>query len=91
MAVRPDGQTDIVVRGPGDTLMHYWATPGSPWRSEQVAGTGTAGYVPSIFVRPDGEADIVVRGPGDMLMYYWAAPGSPWQGTQLSPPQAPPG
>ena len=38
--VRPDGQADIVARGPGGTLMYHWATPGSAWRSTQVAGAG---------------------------------------------------
>ena len=73
--VRSDGRADIVARGPGNTLMHYSATPGSPWRSTQVAGPGTTS-VPSIFVRPDGEADVAVQGPDFSLTYYWAVPGS---------------
>ena len=38
--VRPDGEADIVARGPGNTLMYHWATPGSAWRNTQVAGAG---------------------------------------------------
>ena len=80
MAVRSGGRADIVVRGPGDTLMHYWATPGSAWRSTQVAGPGTtvSSSAPSIVVRPDGRADLVAVGPGT-LTHYWAMPGSPWR------------
>jgi hypothetical protein len=82
--VHPDGEADVVARGPGNTLMYYWAAPGSPWRSAQVAGAGTTVSPPSIFVRPDGEADIVAQGPDSSLMYYWAAPGSPWRSAQVA-------
>jgi hypothetical protein len=81
--VRPDGEADVVARGPGNTLMYHWATPGSPWHSTQVAGTGTTFSAPSVFVRPDGRADIAALGSGAALLYYWAAPGSGWQGTRL--------
>jgi hypothetical protein len=81
--VRPDGEADIVARGPGNTLMYHWAAPGSPWRNTQVAGARTTFSAPSIFVRPDGQADVVARGSGDTLMHYWAAPGSGWQRTRL--------
>ena len=73
--VRPDGGADVVARAPGGTLMYHWATPGSAWRSTQVAGPGTTS-VPSIFVRPDGEADVAVQGPDFSLTYHWATPGS---------------
>jgi hypothetical protein len=84
--VRPDGEADLVARGPGNTLMYYWAVPGFPWRSAQVAGPGTTVSAPSIVVRPDGEADIVAQGSGNTLMYYWAGPGSPWRSAQVAGP-----
>jgi hypothetical protein len=84
--VRPDGEADIVAQGPGQSLMYYWAKPGTGWSSAQVAGPGTTGYAPSIFVRPDGEADIVAQGPGDSLMYYWAWPGFGWSSAQIAGP-----
>ena len=75
-----------MARGPGNTLMYNWATPGSPWRSAQVAGARTTYSVPSLFVRPGGEADVAVQGPDFSLMYYWAMPGSGWRSTQLAGP-----
>ncbi|MGH3235465.1 MAG: hypothetical protein ACRDOH_19895, partial [Streptosporangiaceae bacterium] len=84
--VRPGGEAYVVARGPGNTLMCYWAAPGAPWRSAQVAGPGTTYSAPSIFVRPDGEADIVARGRDFSLMCYWAAPGAPWRSAQVAGP-----
>ena len=75
IVVRPGGQADIVARGPGNTLMHYCAEPGSPWRGTQLAGPGTTYSAPSIVIRADGRADIAAQGPGFSLVYYWAAPG----------------
>jgi hypothetical protein len=74
--VGADGQADIVASSPGGSLMYYWATPGSGWRSAQVAGAGQAYLGGSIFVRTDGEVDIAARESGPVLMYYAAKPGS---------------
>jgi hypothetical protein len=65
--------------------MHYWATPGSAWRSAQIAGPGTtvSSSAPSIAVRPDGRADLVAVGPGT-LTHYWAMPGSPWRSAEVT-------
>jgi hypothetical protein len=65
--------------------MHYWAAPGSGWRSEQVAGPDTtvSPSAPPIFVRPDGQADVVAVGPGT-LTHYWARPGEAWRSAQVA-------
>src|SRR5438876_1157814 len=84
--VRPGGEADIVAQGPDSSLMHHWATPGSAWRTAQVAGPRTAYSAPSVAVRPGGQADIVVRGPSDTLMHYSARPGSAWRSAQIAGP-----
>lgn len=40
--VRPDGEADVVARGTGDSLMFYWAAPGSPWHSAQISPPPTS-------------------------------------------------
>ena len=89
--VRPDGEADIVVVGPDNTLMYYWGAPGSSWRSAQVAAARKAFFATSIVVRSDGEAAVVAQGPDDTLLYCWAAPGSVWSSTQISQPPRPHG
>jgi len=89
--VRPDGEADIVAVGPDNTLMYYWAAPGSRWRSAQVAVARKTFLGASIFVRSNGEADIVAQGPDDTLLYCWATPGSVWYSAQISPPPRPSG
>ena len=66
--------------------MHYRATPGSPWRSTQVAGPDTtvSPAAPALVVRPDGRADIAAVGPDGTLVHYWATPGSPWRSAQVA-------
>ena len=80
--MRPDGRADLVAVGPG-TLRHYWAMPGSPWRSAEVTAGEATFLAASIFVRPDGRADIAALGSGTAVLYYRATPGSRWQGTRL--------
>jgi DNA-binding beta-propeller fold protein YncE len=86
--VRPGGEAVIVAqRFSDDMLIYFWATPGSPWHSTQVAvGDCTPG---ARFVRPDGETDIVAQALDNSLMYYWATPGSPWQSTQVNSTRKP--
>ena len=66
--------------------MHHRATPGSGWRSAQIAGPDTAvsTSAPSIVVCPDGRADVVVAGPGGALTYHWATPGSGWRNVHVA-------
>ena len=71
----------MVARGPGGTLVYYWATPGSAWRSVQVAGPGTTASAPSVAVDADGRAAIVAQGPEASLLYYSGRPGGPWPGS----------
>ena len=84
------GLADIAVQGPHHSLLLYWATPGSAWNEQTVAGPGTTYSDPSIFVRsaaPAGEADIVAEGPHHSLLYYYAAGlGSPWTATEVAGP-----
>ncbi len=86
--VRPNGEADIVVQGPNNSLMYYHATPGSGWTASEVAPAGTTFSAPSIYVRstdPVGEADIVAQGPNNSLMYYFATPGSGWDAIEVAP------
>jgi kumamolisin len=71
-------------QGPNNSLVYYWATPGSNWSGDLVAGNGTTFSAPFVFVRSNGEADIVAQGPNDSLMYYWAASGSNWSSVQVA-------
>jgi hypothetical protein len=71
IAVRSNGEADVVAQGPNNSLWYYWANPGSQvaqWSWAQIAGTGATSRVtsPAIAVRtanPAGEADVVVAGP----------------------------
>jgi hypothetical protein len=84
------GLADIAVQGPHHSLLLYWATPGSGWSEETVAGPGTTYSDPSIFVRsadPASEADITAEGPHNSLLYYYAASlGSPWTAVEVAGP-----
>jgi len=82
--VQANGQVDIAVQGPNNSLDYYWATPGSAWNVIQVAGSGTTYSAPQLFVRASGEADIVALGPNSSLMYYHGAAGSAWHGNQIA-------
>jgi hypothetical protein len=74
--VSPAGEADIAVEGPGNSLMYYWTTPGSPVYHLVEAGDGTTYSAPSIYVQTSGEAYLAVQGPGGALRYYTAPPGS---------------
>ena len=82
--VRPNGEVDVVVQGPNNSLDYYWATPGSAWSVTQVAGSRTTYSAPQLFVRANGEADIVAEGANNSLMYYFATPGSAWKSSQIA-------
>ena len=69
--------------GPNNSLMYYYATPGSSWSSNTIAGPGTTFSAPSIAVRSTGEADVVAMGPNNSLKYYHAMPGSKWYSDTL--------
>ncbi len=84
IAVRSTGEADVVALGPNNSLLYYWATPGSQWHSTTIAGSGTTYSAPAIAVRPTGEADVVAMGPNNSLMYYWATPGSKWHSTTIA-------
>jgi hypothetical protein len=88
----PEGEADIVVEGPGNSLNYYSATPGQPWTqlSPQIAGPGTTFSAPSIVVRsisPTNEIDVVAQGPNNAIMYYYH-PDSSWLTYQMAVPGA---
>ncbi len=85
-AANPAGEADVVAMGPNNSLMYYYATPGSSWSSNTIAGPGTTFSAPSIAVRSTGEADVVAMGPNNSLMYYHATPGSPWSSSTIAGP-----
>ena len=74
IAVRSNGEADVVAEEIDHSLWYYWATPGSPWHSAQLPGSAYSS--PAIAVRSTGEADVVAQGPNNSLWYYWANPGS---------------
>src|SRR5271155_581302 len=79
IAVRTDGEADVVIEGPNNSLLYYHATPGSKWDVDTIAGDGTTFSAPAIAVRkadPAGEADVVAEGPNNSLLYYHAKPGT---------------
>jgi hypothetical protein len=86
IAVREDGEADIVAEGPDNSLFYYYATPGSVWVIYRIAGPGTTFSAPAIVVRSDGEADVVAQGPNNSLLYYHATPGSPWHVDKIAGP-----
>jgi hypothetical protein len=86
IAIRSNGEADVVATAPNGQLMYYWATPGSQWNSTQIAGPHSTGSSPSIAVRSTGEVDVVAIAPNGQLMYYWAWPGSKWNSTMIAGP-----
>jgi hypothetical protein len=66
--------------GPNWSLMYYYALPGKPWSSEEIAGSQNTVYsTPAIGVNSTtGRADIVWMGPYHRLLDTNATPGSPW-------------
>lgn len=76
----PPGEADVVASGPDGSLTYYFATPGSPWQSTQIPGSGhwVRTLSPAIAVHPDGEVDVIAAAAGG-LTRYWATPGSQWQ------------
>jgi hypothetical protein len=74
----------VVAQGPGNTLWHYSATPGSSWSSTMIAGTGTTYSAPAIAVRSRYEEDVVVQGPGNELWYYYMDPNTGIWGGRFS-------
>src|SRR6202050_28697 len=81
IAVRTDGEADVVIEGPNNSLLYYHATPGSKWDVDTIAGDGTTFSAPAIAVRsadPAGEADVVAQGPNNSLLYYHSKPGKPF-------------
>jgi hypothetical protein len=84
IAVRSSGEADIVAEGASNSLMYYYAWPGTAWSRAQIAGSGTTFSAPSIAVRSSGEADIVAEGASNSLMYYYAWPGTAWSRAQIA-------
>jgi hypothetical protein len=78
IAVRSTGEADVVIAGPNNSLLYYYATPGNSWVASTIAGSGTTFSAPAIVVRSTGEADVVAQGPNNSLMYYHATPGNAW-------------
>jgi surface antigen len=77
MVQRPNGETDVAVVGPGNSLDFYFNPPGTNnWGRLTVPG-GQAYSTPAMIQRSSGETDIVVQGPNHSLDYYFNAPGSP--------------
>lgn len=81
IAVRSDGEIDVVALGPDSTLMYYWGRSGGVWNSYMLAPS--AFLEPAIAVHPTGEANVVFMGPQNSLMLTWAFPGTLWTTTQI--------
>jgi Phosphate-induced protein 1 conserved region len=87
IVVRSSGEADVVVQGPKNSLLYYYANPGEQWNVTQIAGAGTTFSAPAIVVRSAAEsyeADVVVQGPNNSLLYYYADPGKQWNVTQIA-------
>jgi len=74
IAVRSNGEADVVIEGPNNSLLYYHAKPGEPFVADTIAGNGTTFSAPAIAVRSTGEADVVAQGPNNSLLYYHATP-----------------
>jgi hypothetical protein len=82
IAVRPNGEGDIVV-SINHSLVYYFAFPqDASWRSTKLPDTSNPWQYPqsppAIVVRTTGEADVVAIGNDNSLLYYWAFPGKQW-------------
>lgn len=82
MAQRANGETDITVRGPGDSADFYFNSPGSStWGKVPVAIPGYSQRTPAMIQRPTtGETDLAIIGPSNRLDFYFNALGSPYWG-----------
>ena len=103
LAVRPNGEADIVVQGPDNSLMHYHAFPGTTWVPDQIAGSNTTylanpgSGTPAIVVLPTGEVAVAALGSGNSLLFYQSTtpaptaadpnPVSSWSAPQTIPMQ----
>jgi hypothetical protein len=75
---RPNGETDVVVVGPSNSLDYYFNALNSPdWNKLSIAGAGAAYSSPAVVQRPNGETNVVVAGSNNSLDYYMNAFGSP--------------
>ena len=63
IAVRSNGELDVVARGPGNELDYYWKSPGLSWAKSLIGQAGSTFASPGIFVRSSSEADVVAQGP----------------------------
>lgn len=81
MVQRPNGETDIAVRGPGASADFYYNALGSPiWSKLPVAISGYSQRVPAMIQRPSGETNLAINGPNNRLDFYFNALGSPYWG-----------
>lgn len=80
---RTDGETNVVVEGPGDQADFYYNAQGSPnWGRLLVAIGGYSLRQPAMVQRSSmGETDLVIVGPGKRLDFYINNQGSPYWGT----------
>lgn len=80
MVQRSNGETNIVVKGPGDRADFYFNAPNSPnWGSIPAAVSGYAFRAPAMVQRPTtGETDLVIIGPNNRLDFYFNTLGSPY-------------
>ena len=86
-SVNPEGEADIAVEGPNNTLMYYFSRP-TGWNPVQLAPAGSTYSMPSIFVRtayPASEADVVAEGANHTLQYYWGSPNGTGGHIQVAP------
>jgi hypothetical protein len=74
--LRPSGETDVAVVGPGNTLAFYYNAAGSPNFGGGVIPGSEAYSTPAMLQRPSGETVIVVQGPNNSLLFYFNAQGS---------------
>ena len=83
IAVRSNGEADVVVQGAYYFLQYYWATPGSKWNETNI-GEQLVGAQPAIAVESNGRAHVVAQGVSLSLRYYSATPSSPWSGYTIA-------
>lgn len=77
MLLRPDGELDIAVHGPGNTASVYYNAQGQQeWGQTMAAAPGYAFKEPVMIQRVTGETNLVIVGPSNRLDYYMNSQGS---------------
>ncbi len=85
MVLRPSGEVDIAVKGPGNQANFSYSAPGG-WGRIPVAVGGYSLRAPVMVQRPNtGETDITIVGPDNRLDFYMNEQGKPnWGNIPIS-------